>query len=383
MQSSPIPTVPTDNPRVVRVELGERAYPIVFDTELPCETWSDCPVPSGTGVLVVSDDTVAPLYAARVVAALERHGARVTVATVPPGENSKSLAILGQLYSQAVHAKLDRGGTVIALGGGVVGDLAGFLAATYLRGVRFVQLPTTLLAMVDSSVGGKTAVNLPEGKNLVGAFHQPSAVVVAISTLDTLPYREFAAGMAEVIKYGAIRDAGILATVGEHAARLGQPDADTGILRDLVADCCRIKADVVAADEREEGERAILNFGHTLGHALEKTLGYGVWLHGEAVAFGMVFAARLAEIQGLCTEPLADRLKELCARFGLPVDRQRLKADTAGAPPSWSEIRNAMSSDKKTRGGSLRFVLCDRPGHALFHCEVSEEHLAAAWAAMA
>ncbi len=233
--------------------------------------------------------------------------------------------------------------------------------------------------MVDSSVGGKTAVNLPEGKNLVGAFHQPSAVRIALATLDTLPFREFASGMAEVIKYGAIRDAALLDLLESRAARLGCPDADPEVLRKIVARCCGIKAAVVAEDERETGERAILNFGHTLGHAIEKTLGFGVWLHGEAVAFGMVFAARLAEATGLCRAPWSGRL---CTRFRLPTDRRRLAQAAGGGAPRWDEVRAAMSSDKKTRDGRLRFVLCERPGSARFDCEVSEDALRTAWEAM-
>lgn len=368
--------------QTLRVELDGRSYPIEIGLQLP-ETWgADWPPPPASRVLLVSDETVAGLYAPKLAAALERHGATVALATVPPGENSKSLAQAAQLYSEAVRARLDRSGTVLALGGGVVGDLAGFVAATYLRGVRLVQVPTSLLAMVDSSVGGKTAVNLPEGKNLVGAFHQPAAVRIALATLDTLPYREFASGMAEVIKYGAIRDTALLDLLETHAARLGCPDADPDVLREIVARCCRIKADIVAADEREAGERALLNFGHTIGHALEKTLGFGVWLHGEAVAFGMVYAARLAEATGLCREPWSERLKALCGRFGLPVDHARLARSAGGSAPSWEEIRSVMTADKKTRAGRPRFVLCERPGTARFDCEVPEEALRAAWEAM-
>ncbi len=377
------PPVPASkDPHRLTVELGERSYPILFHSDLPCATWEGCPIPPESRVLLVSDKTVEALFAARVASALKFHRVQVSLATVAPGEGSKSLETAGWLYSQAARAKLDRGSTIIALGGGVVGDLAGFVAATFLRGLRLVQIPTTLLSMVDSSVGGKTAINLPEGKNLVGAFHQPSAVVIAISTLDSLPYREFAAGMAEVVKYGAIRDESLLALIETHAEMLSRPDADTDVLQDIVARCCGIKADVVASDEREQGERAILNFGHTLGHALEKTLGYGLWLHGEAVAFGMVYAARLAEISGVCGTLWADRLATLCARFGLPVSRRRLAGSSGGAGPGWEEVRAAMSGDKKTRDGALQFVLCDRPGHALFGCRVSEADLLAAWNAM-
>jgi 3-dehydroquinate synthase len=376
------PALAQNLPLTVRVELAERAYGITLDNALPSDVWGECPIPAGSRVLIVSDSTVAPLYAAQVVRLFERHGVAAAVATVPAGEGAKTLATVGKLYGEAVHAKLDRHGAIVALGGGVVGDLAGFVAATYLRGVRFLQLPTTLLAMVDSSVGGKTGVNLPEGKNLVGAFHQPCAVFVALSTLDTLPYRELAAGMAEVVKYGAIRDVALLSLLEEHANRLGSPDSDASVLGAIVARCCRIKADVVAADERETGERAILNFGHTLGHAIENTLGYGVWLHGEAVSFGMAYAARVAERCGVCKEPWSGRLTALLARFGLPVDKARLARDAGGVAPSWDDLRAAMSGDKKSRGGVPRFVLCDGPGHALYGCSVDEATLRSVWEEM-
>lgn len=369
-------------PLSVRVELADRSYDIRLDNGLPADASGGCPLPSGSRALVVTDTTVGPLYASSVVDLLARHGVSSAVATIPAGEGSKTLATAGRLYAEAVRARLDRHGVVVALGGGVVGDLAGFVAATYLRGVRFLQVPTTLLAMVDSSVGGKTGVNLPEGKNLVGAFHQPCSVVVSLATLDTLPYRELAAGMAEVVKYGAIRDPGLLDLTEEHADRLGGPDADPGVLGAIVARCCRIKADVVAADERETGERAILNFGHTLGHAVENSLGYGLWLHGEAVAFGMVYAARLAEACGVCATPWSDRLTALLARFGLPVEKARLVRDAGGVAPSWDDLRAAMAGDKKSRGGTPRFVLCDRPGHALYGCPVDEGMLRSVWDAM-
>lgn len=369
-------------PLTLRVELAERAYGITLDDALPVSAWAECPVPSGSRVLVISDETVAPLYASQVIGLFERHGVATSIVSVPAGESSKSLNTVGRLYGAAVRAKVDRHGTVVALGGGVVGDLAGFVAATYLRGVRFVQIPTTLLAMVDSSVGGKTGVNLPEGKNLVGAFHQPCAVFIALSTLDTLPYREFAAGMAEVVKYAAIRDAALLSLLEAHSERVGRPDADPRVLGALVARCCRIKADVVAIDERESGERAILNFGHTLGHALENMLGYGLWLHGEAVALGMVYAARVAERCGVCATPWSDRLATLLARFGLPVDLARLARDAGGRTPCWEELRGAMSGDKKSRGGVPRFVLCEAPGHALYDCAVEEGLLRAVWEEM-
>ncbi len=380
MTQPPPDLVPT--PSSLQVALDARSYTIRVGRELSFDDWSDCPIPEGGRALLVSDETVAALYGETVCRGLERRGVRVARVVVPPGESSKALGRLAPLYAAAAAGGLDRQGTVVALGGGVVGDLAGFVAATYLRGVRLVQIPTTLLAMVDSSVGGKTGVNLPEGKNLVGAFHQPAGVLIGLSTLGTLPPREFAAGLAEVVKYGAIRDAALLTRIEREAAALSRSGADVAVLGDLVARCCRIKAEVVAADEREAGERAILNFGHTLGHALEKTLGYGVWLHGEAVALGMVYAARLAEHIGRCPTPWSERLAAILNRFGLPTTRARLRADTADAPPDWEALRSAMGGDKKSRGGTPRFVLCDAPGRAEYGVQVDEDALRAVWEAM-
>jgi 3-dehydroquinate synthase len=268
-----------------------------------------------------------------------------------------------------VAAGLDRRGVVVALGGGVVGDLAGFLAATWLRGVRLVQAPTTLLAMVDSSVGGKTGINLPQGKNLVGAFYQPVEVDIDLRTLATLPEREYRSGLAEVVKYGVIRDAGLFADLEAGADRLMARDVT--LLADIVARCCRIKADVVAGDETESGPRAILNFGHTLGHALETVRGYGTWAHGEAVAAGMAYAGEVSIRR--CGFPSDDnrRLRRLLERLGLPVD-WRAGGDTA---TDWAAMHAAMARDKKTQAGVVRFVLARRIGEAAFGCEVGADML--------
>jgi len=290
-------------------------------------------------------------------------------AVVPAGEASKDGARLFDLYAAALAAGLDRRGLVVALGGGVVGDLAGFAAATFLRGVRCVQAPTSLLAMVDSSVGGKTGINLPEGKNLVGAFHQPALVLADTDALRTLPRREFVSGLAEVVKYGAIRDAAFLDAIAADAPALLAGDA-AAVAR-AVRRSCEIKAGVVAGDEREEsGLRAVLNFGHTLGHAVESVAGYGTWLHGEAVAIGMAYAARLSvRLAGLGPEAAA-RLEGLLAALGLPGSAPGL---------SWAALRRAMGVDKKSAGRVPRFVLLEALGRARAGVEVPEALLEEVW----
>jgi 3-dehydroquinate synthase len=343
----------------VTVGLGSRSYPIRVGGWPEVEFLA---LLKGRRGLIVTDSTVGPLYGARCEATLREAGASVVRATVPAGESSKSMQQAMALYGSALDAGLDRKSFILALGGGMVGDLAGFVAATYLRGVEFLQVPTTLLAMVDSSVGGKTAVNLPQGKNLVGVFHQPSRVVADLSTLATLPAREYASGLAEVVKYGVIKDARLFEVLDASADKVVARDA--GLLESIVATCCEIKAGVVARDERETGERAILNFGHTLGHAIEKLTEYSGWFHGEAVSVGMVFAARLSsEVRGF---PAADavRVERLLERLSLPV-----------RPPAglgWRAVRQAMTADKKTEQGIPRFVLSDRMGSVSYGCVVDE-----------
>ncbi len=352
----------------VRVELGERSYDIrigrgaaagaALAAAGPWKAW------------LVSDTNVAPLYAGAVEAALRARGATVALrSVVPAGEASKDLAVVTRLCQEGAAAGLDRRAVVVALGGGVVGDLAGFVAAIYLRGLRFIQAPTSLLAMVDSSVGGKTGVNLPQGKNLVGAFHQPCEVTIDLDALTTLPSREYCAGLAEVVKYGMMWDAAFFDALERDAVRL--MDRELDLLAEVVARCCAIKAAVVGADERESGPRALLNFGHTLGHAIENVYHYGHYLHGEAVALGMVYAADVGvRAHGL---PAAerDRLVALLARLGLPV---RLAALADGTAPAalWPALTRAMTSDKKTVGGVPRFVLAERIGHAATGCVVEE-----------
>lgn len=352
----------------VRVNLGERSYDIAIGSGLLPGLGESCrSVVAGKRVLLVADATVDGLYGNRADASLAAAGFEVVRAVVPAGEESKSGAHYLALLEKAAAAALDRHACVVALGGGVVGDLAGFVAATYLRGVSFVQVPTTLLAMVDSAVGGKTGINLPQGKNLVGAFHQPALVVCDTDLLRTLSEREFAAGLAEVIKYGIIYDAGLFAQLERDMEGL---EDDHAALAGIIARSCAIKAEVVGQDEREAGLRAILNFGHTLGHALEKVAGYGMFLHGEAVGVGMAYAARLsARVQGL-PEDQVQRIVDLIRRAGLPVKAPRL---------AWADLRRAMDVDKKSRGGQPRFVLAERIGHVAWGCVVPEPVLEEAW----
>jgi 3-dehydroquinate synthase len=353
--------------QIVPVALGDRSYQIrIADSLDEALTFSDTET-----AMLVSDSNVAPLYAERVSELLKGKGVDSILATIPAGEASKSFAQLEHLCSAAVNAGLDRRSACIALGGGVVGDLAGYMAASYQRGITFVQVPTTLLAMVDSSVGGKTAVNLPQAKNMVGAFYQPAEVAIALDTLQTLPEREYLSGLGEVIKYGVIHDADFFGQLEQDAELLRQRDAAT--LAAVVGRCCVIKADVVSRDETEGGLRAILNFGHTFGHAIEATCGYGTWLHGEAVAIGMVYAAALSvSHQGLDADD-ATRITALLERVGLPV---KLAADS----PNWERLRSAMSADKKSQQRVPRWVLADRLGHAEFGVEIPEEAMHAAHA---
>ncbi len=333
--------------QTVNVSLGDRSYPIIIGNGLLDGGFDLAPYIRGTDCLLVSNTTVAPLYAARILPNLE--GKSVTRIDLPDGESHKTLTTMQTVLDQLVGSGANRDITVIALGGGVVGDITGFAAACYMRGVSFIQIPTTLLAQVDSSVGGKTGVNHPQGKNLIGAFHQPQVVMIDTDTLQTLPDRELSAGLAEVIKYGAICDVEFFTWLEEHIHELleRKPRA----LAYAVQRSCELKADVVAEDEREAGRRAILNFGHTFGHAIEHCQGYGEWLHGEAVAAGMVMAA---ELSGLSVEDV-QRLRALLQRAGLP---------TTPPPIEESEWRRAMGMDKKVQNKRLRFVVLRRLGDA-------------------
>jgi len=330
------------------VELGANSYPVLIGAGL-LDGLGDrlAAVTAGRRALVVSNAHVWELFGTTVSRALSRAGFRVSPALVPDGESAKSLEQAAALYERAVEAGLDRRSPVVALGGGVVGDLAGFVAATYLRGVPFAQVPTTLLAQVDSSVGGKVAVNLPQGKNLVGAFYQPRLVLADTLTLATLPPGEAACGLAEIIKAAVIADADFFDWLEENLAGLVR--LDQVLLQEAVARACRLKAAVVGRDEREQGERALLNFGHTFGHAVETLTGYTVYNHGQAVAMGMAAAARLAVETGRLAEKEARRLEELVRAAGLPV---RLPA---GFGPA--QYLEAMYRDKKVRGDELTLVL--------------------------
>jgi 3-dehydroquinate synthase len=350
------------NERQVDVALGDRSYRIRIGRGLLANGQWAAAI-RGRDVLVISDANVAPLYLAAVQAALT--GRRVQTLILPPGEQEKTLQRFGDAIEALAAMRANRDACVLALGGGVVGDLAGFAAACWMRGIDFVQLPTTLLAMVDSSVGGKTAVDLPQGKNLVGAFHQPSAVIADIDTLATLPPRELRAGLAEVVKYGAIRDAEFFAWIEAHVGPLLARDATA--LAEAVERSCRHKAGIVARDETEQGERALLNFGHTFGHALETASGYGELLHGEAVAIGMLMAARLSAARGLAPPEDAERLSHLLARLGLPLF-PRSATDPA-------QLLNLMRLDKKSLSGQLRLILWRGIGHAEIVSNVPDDEV--------
>jgi 3-dehydroquinate synthase len=335
--------------REVTVPLPGADYPILIGPGLLDTLGERARLAGLSGrAALIQDEGVATLYGGRAHESLERAGFAVATSTVPAGEGSKSLDQLGRLYEFLARAGLDRGSAVFALGGGVVGDLAGFAAASYMRGVPFVQVPTTLLAQVDASVGGKTGIDLPEGKNLVGAFHQPRLVLADLDTLRSLPGAEFRAGMAEVIKYGVIWDVDLLGHL-EANADTDLPHSSWGGLEYLIARSCEIKAAVVGKDEKESGLRGILNYGHTVGHAIETVAGYGTYLHGEAVAIGMIAAGELAVRRGWLGASDAARIAAIIEAYGLPT---RLRA-----PLSGGKLAEAMYRDKKTQGGRLRFVL--------------------------
>jgi 3-dehydroquinate synthase len=339
-------------PLELRIDLGERSYPILIGPALLDDAGLVARHVPARDVLVVTNETVGPLYLARLEAALA--GKRVRSVALPDGEQHKNLAVLGRVFDALVEARLNRDACVIALGGGVVGDMAGFAAACYQRGVDFVQVPTTLLAQVDSAVGGKTGVNHPGGKNLIGAFHQPRAVLADLGTLRTLPPRELRAGLAEVIKYGLVADAGFLAWIEGHVAQLLALDMDA--LAFAVQRSCEIKARIVASDEREQGVRALLNLGHTFGHAIENASGYGEWLHGEAVAMGMLQAADMSQRLGHLSSADVTRVRELLHRAGLPL---------AAPPIGAARALELMGMDKKVLAGRIRLVLLRQLGQGI------------------
>ena len=336
----------------VPIALGDRSYQILIASQLLKHREIFANLPKASAALVVSNETVAPIYAQQLMGALAENYKCVHLVTLRDGEEFKTLQSLNQIFDALLQHGCDRKTVLFALGGGVVGDMTGFAAASFMRGVPFVQVPTTLLAQVDSSVGGKTGINHPLGKNMIGAFHQPLLVVCDLDTLKTLPDRELSAGLAEIIKYGPIADADFLTWIEQNLTQLLARNADA--LAYAVRRSCEIKAWVVGQDERESGLRAILNFGHTFGHAIEAGLGYGEWLHGEAVGCGMVMAAHLSQRLGLVDNALVNRLTTLIQKAGLPSVGPLLNAqDNAG------RYLELMRLDKKSEGGEIRFVVID------------------------
>jgi len=354
--------------RELRVSLGDRSYPIVIGAGVLAGSEALARLARGRQVAVVTNDKVGGLYEARLDASLAGAAARISI-RLPDGEAYKNWTSLDRVFERLLRERFDRQCLLVALGGGVIGDLTGFAAAIYQRGVDFVQVPTTLLAQVDSSVGGKTGINHPLGKNMIGAFHQPRLVLADVETLRTLPARELSAGLAEMIKHGAIADPGYLERLERDLAALRA--CDPRALADAILRSCEIKAAVVAADEREAGVRATLNFGHTFGHAIEAGLGYGEWLHGEAVGAGMVMAADLSHRLGLIDASVVARLRGTIAAAGLPV-----------RAPSWPFERyvELMSVDKKASQGTPKFVLLEQLGQATLR-RVPDEPLRATLAA--
>ena len=350
---------------IVPIALDERSYNIAIGGDLLGQLATNPELPEGTSALVVTNTTVGPLYAQRVVDALKSRYPAVHLVELPDGEQFKTWETLQLIFDALLSNACDRKAVLFALGGGVVGDMTGFAAASYMRGVPFVQIPTTLLAQVDSSVGGKTAINHPLGKNMIGAFYQPRLVLCDLSTLDTLNARELSAGLAEIIKYGPIADAEFMEWLEDSMDALLA--RDRAALAYAVRRSCEIKGWVVGRDEREGGLRAILNFGHTFGHAIEAGMGYGVWLHGEGVGAGMCMAAQLSQRLGLVDEGFVRRIVALIERAGLPIKGPVLDAqDNAG------RYLELMQVDKKSEAGQVRFVLLDGPGKAVVRAAPQE-----------
>ncbi|HEX6706294.1 MAG TPA: 3-dehydroquinate synthase [Albitalea sp.] len=338
----------------VTIALADRSYDLLIGPGLLGRAESYDGLPTAADAVIVTNTTVGPLYAKTLRQALGARYRRIHQVDLPDGESHKDWPTLNRIFDALLGAACDRKTLLFALGGGVIGDMTGFAAACYMRGVPFVQVPTTLLAQVDSSVGGKTAINHPLGKNMIGAFHQPVRVVADLDVLTTLPQREIAAGLAEIIKYGPIADATFLDWIEQHLDALVA--REPAAIAHAVKRSCEIKARVVAADERESGLRAILNFGHTFGHAIEAGLGYGEWLHGEAVGCGMVMAAELSQRLGLIDTACAARIRAIVQRAGLPVRGPALGAD---------RYLELMRHDKKAEAGEIKFVLIEPGGRAV------------------
>ena len=353
--------------QTLNVALGDRAYPIHIGRGLLARAELILPHLKTKRVAIVTNDVVGPLYLERLRATLEAAGVRVSAVVLPDGEVNKDWQTLNRIFDMLLSERCERSTTLVALGGGVVGDMGGFAAACYQRGMPFIQIPTTLLAQVDSSVGGKTAINHPQGKNMIGAFYQPRLVLADIDTLATLPDRELSAGLAEVIKYGLIRDPVFLDWLEANLDALVARDPEA--LAYAIERSCRNKAEVVAADETEQGERALLNLGHTFGHAIETGLGYGEWLHGEAVAAGTMMAAELSRRLGWLQDADIERIATLFARAHLPVWGPKLGA---------SRYLELMAHDKKVEAGKLRLVLLREVGRAVIHGEAAADDIAAA-----
>jgi 3-dehydroquinate synthase len=340
------------NMKTLHVELGQRSYDIFIENcSLGLAGQVLSTLNQRKNLTIITNTTIAPLYLEALKISLHAHGFNTNEIILPDGEQFKTLDSMRAIYEQLLGFGLDRSSTLIALGGGVIGDMTGFAAATFMRGIPFVQIPTTLLAQVDSSVGGKTGVNLPGGKNMVGSFYQPVAVIVDPQVLGTLPARELRAGMAEVIKYGIINDSEFFSFLESNMSSILQLNAES--ISQVITQCCRIKADIISQDETEQGIRAHLNFGHTLGHAVETLTGYSKYLHGEAVAIGMQAAALLSQSLGFCSADDVKRIEALITDAGLPVTAPSFKA---------ADCMHAMLKDKKKSGSTLNFVLVKQIG---------------------
>lgn len=340
--------------QTLNVALGDRAYPIHIGSGLLSQTDLILPHLKRKNVAIVTNTTVAPLYLEKLAKSLREAGISVLEIILPDGESHKNTETLNLIYDALLKNRCERSTTLIALGGGVIGDLTGYAAATYLRGVPFIQIPTTLLSQVDSSVGGKTGINHPLGKNMIGAFYQPKLVLADIDTLQTLPARELSAGVAEVIKYGLIRDADFFDWLEVNMSKLMA--LDEAVAMYAIYRSCQNKAEVVAADEHETGERALLNLGHTFGHAIENAMGYGVWLHGEAVAAGTILAADLSQRMGWLNSEQISRIRALLSAANLPLNAPKLGVQ---------KYLSLMANDKKVEGGKIRLVLQQDIGKAV------------------
>jgi len=350
--------------QTLNVDLADRSYPIHIGQNLIANAELLLPHLKRKHVAIVTNTTVAPLYLEKLTNTLQNAGVKVIPIILPDGEAYKNTETLNKIYDVLLQNRCERSTTLIALGGGVIGDLTGYAAATYLRGVPFIQIPTTLLSQVDSSVGGKTGINHPLGKNMIGAFYQPQVVLADIDTLKTLPAREFSAGMAEVIKYGLIRDAEFFDWLEKNIAALMALEENR--ISEAIYRSCHNKAEVVARDEHESGERALLNLGHTFGHAIENAMGYGVWLHGEAVAAGTMLAADLSLRMGWLSAAQVQRMHDLLSQAKLPLDAPKLGAE---------KYLDLMQMDKKVADGKIRLVLQQGIGHSVITSDYDAQKL--------